>query len=173
MDWHEFVQPIFMGTLQSEMVRGKEVFYFENDTQWLKYSQFRNIDPDLTAFTGKQFLPPSKKNFGIFLDSSPDRWGRTLLQRKEAIVARNEGRTPRHLWETDYLMGIYDGNRMGALRFKFSKDGDFMDNNPHMATPPWTSLRELEHASWQIELEEPNKSAIFYGVFILVNLIWT
>lgn len=168
MDWHEFVQPIFMGTLQSEMVRGKEVFYFENDPQWLKYSQFRNIDPDLTAFTGKQFLPPGKQNFGIFLDSSPDRWGRTLLQRKEAIVARNEGRTPRHLWETDYLMGIYDGNRMGALRFKFSKDGDFMDNNPHMATPPWTSLRELEHASWQIELEEPNKSEYIHWLNMLI-----
>jgi serine/threonine-protein kinase HipA len=153
MDWFEYDEPIFMGMLRSERLRGKEVFYYENNPDWLKYSHFRNLDPDLTAFTGKQFLPVEKKNFGLFLDSSPDRWGRTLLQRREAIVARREGRAARNLSESDFLMSVFDGTRMGALRFKFSKEGEFMDNNRYMATPPSASLRELEYASQLIESE--------------------
>ncbi len=154
MDWYEFNEPVYMGLLQSERLRGKEVFSYENDPGWLKYPQFRSLDPDLTAFTGKQFLPLDKKNFGLFLDSSPDRWGRTLLQRREAIIARSEGRSAKTLTESDFLMGVYDGNRMGGLRFKFAKEGEFMDNNSDMATPPWSSLRELEYASQQIESED-------------------
>ena len=154
MDWFEYDEPIYMGVLRSERLRGKEVFYYENDPQWLKYTHFRNIDPDLSAFTGKQFLPVDKKNFGLFLDSSPDRWGRTLLMRREAVVARSENRQARNLSEADFLMGIYDGSRMGALRFKYDKDGEFMDNDHNMAIPPWASLRQLEYATQQIELEE-------------------
>jgi serine/threonine-protein kinase HipA len=61
------------------------------------------------------------------------------------------------LTETDYLMGIYDGNRMGALRFKYSPDGAFMDDNKALATPPWASIRDLEYASLQLEKEDqPN-----------------
>ena len=76
------------------------------------------------------------------------------MRRREAINARQQDRKPRTLTEADYLMGVYDGNRMGALRFKFSKDGDFMDNDRSLATPPWASIRELEHASLQIERED-------------------
>lgn len=161
MDWFEYEEPIFMGVLRSEKVRGKEVFYYENDPHWLKYTHFRNLDPDLSAFAGKQFLPVEKENFGLFLDSSPDRWGRTLLMRREAILARSENRPARNLSEADFLMGIYDGSRMGALRFKYSPDAEFMDNNHQMAIPPWSSLRQLEYASQQIESEEvPEKEYI-------------
>ena len=161
MDWFEYEKPIFMGVLRSEKVRGKEVFCYENDPDWLKYTHFRNLDPDLSAFTGKQFLPVNKENFGLFLDSSPDRWGRTLLMRREAILARSENRQARNLSEADFLMGIYDGSRMGALRFKYDKEGEFMDNDHNMAIPPWASLRQLEYASKQIELEEiPDKEYV-------------
>ena len=154
MDWPEDTDPVYMGVLHSETIRGKEVFSYENDPSWLAHPRFRALDPDLSAFTGKQYQPSDKSNFGLFLDSAPDRWGRTLMHRREAINARLQGRKPRTLTETDYLMGVYDGNRMGALRFKFSKDGDFMDNDRSLATPPWASIRELEHASLQIERED-------------------
>lgn len=154
MDWLESDAPIFMGVLHSEMIKGKEVFSYENDSAWLKHPQFRALDPDLSAFIGLQYLPQDKSNFGLFLDSAPDRWGRTLMRRREAIAARAEKRTSRILSETDFLMGIYDGNRMGALRFKFSPDGEFMDNDKALATPPWASIRELEHISLQLEKEE-------------------
>lgn len=137
----------------NEVLRGKEVFSFENNTDWLTYKQFRVLDPDLAQFSGKQYLPADKSNFGMFLDSSPDRWGRMLMRRREAINARLENRPSRTLTEADYLLGIYDGNRMGALRFKLSPDDEFMDNNKAMATPPWTSIRDLEYASLQLEKE--------------------
>ena len=73
--------------------------------------------------------------FGLFLDSSPDRWGRTLMRRREIINAHVEKRPSRTLTEADFLMGIYDGNRMGALRFKYSPKGEFMDDNKALATP--------------------------------------
>ncbi len=154
MDWSESDQPIFMGILHNEVIRGKEVFSYENDPEWLKHPYFRALDPDLSEFVGKQYLPAEKSNFGLFLDSAPDRWGRTLMRRREAINARLENRPVRPLTEADFLMGIYDGNRMGALRFKFSPDGEFMDNNKALATPPWASIRELEHASLQLEKED-------------------
>ena len=151
MDWQESDSPIQMGVLHSEVLRGKEVFSFENNTDWLTYKQFRALDPDLAQFSGKQYLPADKSNFGMFLDS--DRWGRMLMRRREAINARLENRPSRTLTEADYLLGVYDGNRMGALRFKLSPDDEFMDNNKAMATPPWTSIRDLEYASLQLEKE--------------------
>ena len=153
MDWQESDAPIQIGVLHSEVLRGKEVFSFENNTDWLTYKQFRALDPDLAQFSGKQYLPADKSNFGMFLDSSPDRWGRMLMRRREAINARLENRPSRTLTEADYLLGVYDGNRMGALRFKLSPDDEFMDNNKAMATPPWTSIRDLEYASLQLEKE--------------------
>lgn len=153
MDWQESDAPIQIGVLHSEVLRGKEVFSFENNTDWLTYKQFRALDPDLAQFSGKQYLPADKSNFGMFLDSSPDRWGRMLMRRREAINARLENRPSRTLTEADYLLGVYDGNRMGALRFKLSPDDEFMDNNKAMATPLWTSIRDLEYASLQLEKE--------------------
>lgn len=143
--------PIPVGLLSSAVVRGKEVFSFEADPEWIKSKEFRALDPDLGQFSGPQYLRDEKVNFGLFLDSSPDRWGRMLMQRREAILARTEGRPLRTLYETDYLLGVYDGNRMGALRFKTDPNGPFLDNNRQLATPPWASIRDLEYASWELE----------------------
>lgn len=159
MDHSESEHPIPMGVLHSEVLRGKEVFSFENDSEWLKHKEFRALDPDLAQFAGKQYLPADKSNFGLFLDSAPDRWGRMLMRRREAIEARRQGRPPRVLTEADYLLGVYDGNRMGALRFKASPDGAFLDDRRELATPPWTSIRDLEYASLQLEREELQEDA--------------
>jgi serine/threonine-protein kinase HipA len=112
------------------------------------------LDPHLGFYKGKQYLPEEKNNFGIFLDSSPDRWGRLLMRRREAWQAKVEGRDERTLFESDFLLGVYDGHRMGGLRFKLIEDGPFMNDHKKMATPPWTSLRELEHASLQLERDD-------------------
>lgn len=153
-DWVGLGEPIFMGVLHSNVMRGKEVFSFDTDKYWLEHNHFRILDPDLGQFTGSQYLRDEKLNFGLFLDSSPDRWGRLLMRRREAILARAEGRKAKQLSEVDYLLGVYDGNRMGALRFKLSPDGEFMDNNKELATPPWASIRDLEYASAQLERED-------------------
>lgn len=146
--------PLFVGTLSSQQVRGREIFSFEFSEEWISNSQCRLLDPDLQLFKGRQYLPEHKSNFGLFLDSSPDRWGRVLLDRRESYRAKAENRQRLNLQESDYLLGVFDESRMGALRMKLSPDGDFLDNDPSFSTPPFTSLRELENAVWQLEQDD-------------------
>ncbi len=150
-DWVGQGQATLMGLLHSTLLRGKEIFSFEYDEAWLKSGSAQTLDPDFGFFGGIQYLNDEKPNFGIFLDSSPDRWGRTLMDRREAAIARSEARQPKNLFETDYLLGVYDGHRMGAIRFKDSLEGPFLNSDTSMPTPPWTSIRELEHASLKLE----------------------
>lgn len=141
-----------VGELSAIPSRGREIFSFSYKESWLENSFAMSIDPDLGNYTGPQYLHDDKKsNFGIFLDSSPDRWGRLLMRRREALDAREQKRPERTLLESDYLLGVHDESRMGGLRFKTSTDGMFLDGNKNRATPPWASLRELEHASLQLE----------------------
>ena len=146
-----FQEPHLLGILHADLVRGKEVFSFEYDAAWLESGCAQSLDPDLQLYSGPQYLGEGKSNFGIFLDSSPDRWGRTLMDRREALLARTEDRKPKSFLETDYLLGVFDGHRMGALRFKENEEGPFLNNNREKASPPWTSIRELEHASLELE----------------------
>ena len=148
--WSHLVDvPEFIGTLFVQCIRNKEVFSFEFDEQWLARHPEQYFDPDLQLYSGKQFSV--KSNFGLFMDSSPDRWGRRLMLRREAIRAKKVGERPRPLMESDYLLGVYDENRMGALRFKSSQDGAFLNDDRAMAAPPWTRLRELEEASRHVD----------------------
>jgi serine/threonine-protein kinase HipA len=154
-EWETLFVPQLMGFLSATQIRGKEVFAFEYDKLWLKSNQNQHlIDPDLNLFSGQQYLNNDKSNFGIFMDSSPDRWGRLLMRRREAATARSEGRKEQILFETDYLLGVYDQHRMGAIRFKTSIEGDFLNNNKAMAALPFTSLRELEQASLNLEKDD-------------------
>src|SRR5260221_14560825 len=146
-DWTTLGKPTLMGVLYSTQVRGKEVFSFEYDDSWLKSQNIFSLDPDLQLYTGPQYLKDEKRNFGLFLDSSPDRWGRVLMDRREAVLARSEDRRARTLFETDYLMGVFDGHRMGAIRFKEREEGPFLNNNRQMPSPPWRSFRKLSQPS--------------------------
>lgn len=118
----------------------------------MDYAQI--IDSDLQLFEGPQYLNDEKSNFGIFLDSSPDRWGRVLMMHKEAAKARKENRRSKTLMESDYLLGVYDHNRKGVLRFKTVQDSAFLDDNAAMGAPPFAAFRYLEFASLQLEKED-------------------
>ncbi|HLP17988.1 MAG TPA: HipA domain-containing protein [Bacteroidota bacterium] len=152
--WKGLAEPVLMGTLFAVPLRGKEVFSFEYDSAWLKSPFAQNLDPDLGLFSGPQYAQSGHENFGLFLDSSPDRWGRVLMQRREAQLAKVEKREVRPLMASDYLLGVYDGHRMGALRFRLSEGGTFLDDQTEMAVPPWTKLRDLEYASLQLERDD-------------------
>lgn len=151
-DWIGLDGPCFMGKLSVDLSRGEEVYRFEFSKKWLESGRLVELDPDLSLFPGPLYRRDgSRKNFGVFLDSAPDRWGSVLMQRREAIMARREERTPKKLYPSDYLLGVFDQTRMGALRFKLSENGPFLDNQADMSTPPWTRIRELEAAVSEIE----------------------
>ncbi len=154
-DWEGLSGSQRVGTLGSERVRGSEVFSFSYAEEWLENPYAQVIDPDLQLFVGRQYLSDKEKpNFGVFTDSSPDRWGRVLMRRREAALARKEERSANTLFETDYLLGVFDEHRMGGLRFKLEEDGPFLNDNRALAAPPWTSIRELEQISLRLEEDD-------------------
>ena len=141
-----------IGTIYLSQIRGKEFCSFEYDHNWLQ-NQNMVLDPDLQLYSGRQFITDEKIIFGVFADSCPDRWGRRLMNRREELRARERQEKPKKLLESDYLLGVYDESRMGALRFKTDLDVEFLSNDDEFATPPWTSLRELEQASIAFEAD--------------------
>ena len=144
--------PSLIGTLYVEGGRGRQIVSFEYDDEWLNdLANNVSLDPDLKMFKGRQYTTSDKLMFGVFEDSCPDRWGRGGMKRREAIIAKKEERKPRNLSEADYLIGVYDENRMGGLRFSTSKGGTFLSDDKELATPPWTTLRKLESASLAFE----------------------
>lgn len=137
-----------VGALVRERAGGRSVISFSYDPGWVTAAASFALDPSLPLYEGEQFpaaLP------GIFADAAPDRWGRTLLERREALTARREDRRPRRFDEWDFLVGVNDQTRLGALRFARVADGAFVADEP-LSIPPSTRLRDLEH--WARELEQ-------------------
>lgn len=148
-------EPILLGKLRVSFIRGQESFSFEYSDEWLNsFESAYSLDPDLALYRGRQYVPLDKTLFGLFADSCPDRWGRVLMKRKEANDARKEDRKPRKLTESDFLLGVYDESRMGALRFRLDEGGEFQSHEKAFATPPWVNLRTLENASMEFEKDE-------------------
>lgn len=144
--------PSQIGTLYVDGGRGRQVLSFSYCEDWLNdLNNNMSLDPDLKLFAGRQYAPADKAIFGMFADSCPDRWGRLLMKRREAIIAKKEERKPRTLTEVDFLLGVYDETRMGGLRFSTSQGGAFLSDDKELATPPWTTLRKLESASLAFE----------------------
>ncbi len=155
-DWIGLNGPIQVGILSAHFAKGKKAFSFEYNKDWLNKGLYKELDPDITFYSGPQY-PTDKENFGVFLDSMPDTWGKTLMKRREAQDARMRGETARTLYEIDYLLGVYDESRMGALRFKTEVDGPFLDNDDQNPTPPWSSLGDLQKAVEQLENDTQNE----------------
>lgn len=150
LEWQP--QPLRMGQLRQQGSGRGKVFSFEYDAAWLATPNAFAFDPDLALADGPQYPPAGHANFGIFMDSAPDRWGRVLMQRREGARARAEQRAQRTLTEWDYLLGVHDETRMGALRFRRG-DGAFLDDDPVQAAPPLASLRDLQAASLKFEAQ--------------------
>src|SRR5258708_28075566 len=135
-----------VGTLFHATEHGNSVFSFAYDPAWLELPNAFEIDPDLQLHSAESY-PSQDGVFRIFVDSAPDRWGRLLLDRRETLKAREEQRQARALTEWDYLLGVHDICRMGALRFRRADASPFLDNDAHLAAPPLASLRESRAAS--------------------------
>lgn len=147
-------QPVLMGSLYVNVIKGGESYSFEYDKDWLRKTGLTlTLDPELMPYSGRQY-PTGKNIFGLFADASPDRWGRVLMNKRERILAEKEGRKPSKLYDSDYLLGVYDETRMGGIRFKANQEGPFLSDDKETAAPPWATLRTLEEASRNFENDE-------------------
>lgn len=151
-DWLK--EPRLVGELSYESLRGSDSYGFCYSNEWLKDYGSLFLGDDLNNYPGQQYTAPDKDIFGCFSDALPDRWGRTLINRREQILAKDEKRPVRRLSSFDYLIGIEDFSRMGGFRFKESMDGDYINASETLRIPPLTDIRELIAASSEIEKSE-------------------
>lgn len=154
--WLGMKTPKMVGILSAHQAKGKKAFGFEYARDWVQSKEQLLLDPDIGWFTGPQF-PNGKDNFGVFLDSMPDRWGRTLMKRRAAQLAKEAGTPIPTLYDIDFLLGVQDESRMGALRFKTDPDGPFLSDAANYPVPPISSIRELQQAAQVIESDANNK----------------
>ena len=155
-DWLENIE--LVGELTMDNIRGGETYGFKFEPAWLKKNGSLILSDDINNYVGMQYTQQGKDIFGCFSDSLPDRWGRTLVLRREQILAAEEKRPVRRLSSMDYLLGIDDASRMGGFRFKETPEGDFINAAHELQIPPITGIRELIAASQEIELSEEKNS---------------
>ncbi|MGM9872890.1 MAG: type II toxin-antitoxin system HipA family toxin [Muribaculaceae bacterium] len=155
-DWLK--EPRLVGELCYESLRGSDSYSFSFDRSWLRDFGSLFLSEDLNNYPGMQYTKPGRDIFGCFADALPDRWGRTLLNRREQVLATEENRPAKRLSSFDYLVGIDDFSRMGGFRFKESIDAPYICCEEYMRIPPLTNIRSLIAASHEIErCEEVNQ----------------
>ncbi len=149
LDVAEIGRAIRIGTLRRVSSATGPLVAFAYDDAWLERSDAFPIDPSHGLYAGDQFPRQGERMAGIFTDAAPDRWGRELLDRREAELARAAGRRRQPLGEWEYLLSVDDMSRMGALRFREPDGGYLSELEPPV--PPMTRLRELEAVVREIE----------------------
>lgn len=151
-DWLDEAE--LMGELTCDTVRGNETYGFSFAREWLAQHGDVFFGEDLRNYPGVQYTSPEKDIFSCFSDALPDRWGRTLLNRREQIVASEEKRPVRRLNSFDYLVGIDDESRMGGFRFSEIPGGKYINCDASLRVPPLANVCELMQAAHEIEASE-------------------
>ncbi len=170
-DWAAGADPLPLGIVHARTGVGGEVLDFTFSDGALADRQVRRhrLDPRLQPVAGPQYPARPRRTFGMLADSSPDRWGRTLIERRFARDKREHRIGPNaHLVESDYLLGVHDAFRSGALRFKLAEDGPFLDEDDRSGAPPLVRIRELEAASRVIENDAGDVAAMDEALNVLL-----
>lgn len=152
-----FPQAEFVGTLGYDMIRGNAAYQWEYDSRWLKQHRQTRLSGDLQNAGGPQFS--TGRLFGFLQDAMPDRWGRRLIDKRERLLATQEGRAAHRLTDVDYLTQIDDTTRMGALRLRAGADllGIAYTDTP---VPPITYLREFVDMAQEYERQDEQGGTI-------------
>lgn len=132
-----------VGTLYAHVARGRESATFEYDPAWIAAPDHMALAPALAVTPGPYHTTPNDALFGPVSDSVPDRWGQTLLRREERRRAQAAGTAPRTLRTIDFLLGVTDSLRLGALRFSLTEDGPFVAPERVENIPPLVDLPRL------------------------------
>ena len=141
-------ETIPVGTLWCHVRNSKESASFEYDQRWLDHPEKFSLEPALQLTTGSFHTKANINLFGAIGDSAPDRWGRVLMRRQEANHAKHENRASKTLFESDYLLGVNDEARQGALRFSLPPhEQKFLASSPKNAIPPLINLAKLLSAT--------------------------
>ena len=129
-------------------IRGtRESSVFEYDKKWLKHPEKFALDLTLTLTKGV-YPAEQSMSFGAISDSAPDRWGRILMRRAETNRAKSENTAPKTLFESNYLLGVNDEARLGALRFSMSShETIFLAPREKTSIPPLVDLPKLLSAT--------------------------
>lgn len=136
-------QTVFVGRAQFHRGRGALTSTtFQYDQDYLAHPDAYPIDPAFELVSGSQHVHGLP---GAFADSAPDRWGRNLIKKRERALARQEDRRPQDLDDVDFLAGVSDITRQGALRFRPDDRTPFVD--PGHRVPRLIQLPELLHAA--------------------------
>lgn len=151
-DWLD--EPLLVGKLGYESLRGSDSYSFQFDNAWLRQYGNLLLSADINSYPGQQYAHPGSDIFGCFSDALPDRWGRLLLNRREQILAAEEKRPVRKLSSFDYLMGIDDFSRVGGFRLKKNVDDEFINCEKSLRIPPLTNTSTLAAACREIEKSE-------------------
>lgn len=134
---------VLAGHAQFQRNRGRfQGTTFQYEADYLARPSAYEIDPALRLTSGTQYtqgLP------GAFSDSAPDRWGRNLIQKQERAISRQDARAARTLDDVDYLVGVSDVTRQGALRFRTDSTTPFLDADQRV--PKLVHLPELLRAA--------------------------
>ncbi len=137
----------WVGRLWCHHRKGRESASFEYDENWLKHPECFALEPALALTSGAFHTLPVQSLFGAIGDSAPDRWGRVLMRRAENQRAKDASDTPRALGEVDFLLGVYDEARQGALRFSRKREGPFLSVTPRKSIPLLIGLPKLLSAT--------------------------
>lgn len=140
-------EDVLVGKLWCHYRGGRESASFEYSSSWIKHPERFALEPALSLTTGSFHTQADQSLFGAIGDSAPDRWGRVLMRRAESAKAKQTNETSRSLGEADYLLGVNDQARQGALRFSLECDGEFLSPKEAQSIPPLISLPELLSAS--------------------------
>jgi serine/threonine-protein kinase HipA len=139
---------IRVGKLWFHVKGHKESASFEYDKKWLDHPERFALEPALKLTEGGFHTGQNLSLFGGFGDSAPDRWGCVLMRRFEAAKAKEQNRLPTTFFESDYLLGVNDEARQGALRFSSKPDENiFLSHKKKISTPPLVDLPKLLSAT--------------------------
>lgn len=147
-----------VGLLRRQTARGRlDAVTFEYDHAWLANDARFALQPVLALASGVYASGAAGgRLFGAFADSAPDSWGRRLIQRAERRNATREGRQVRTLGEVDYLMGVSDIARLGALRFRRTQEEEFQAPTAS-GVPALVELPRLLASARRIERDEDSE----------------